>query len=318
MSCHAAPLTEGLKDLFCILIRHVMPLCEQQWRSQVKLNIPHYFFFEKLLDHEPVSCEYVDTQREMAGLAADAQYKLVVLEVDEGADPEKAGRAVRAAGRLNGGDVHCFAYRAEVLALCYAPPSDCRLAHRRTLDELEEHVSGPLGIDCGVSEIFEGIENLDLAYRQAKIALGLRQTIRLQLSAAEDADRGAYLFGDALMYFLVDPAEKDERFMRFCFSHTVVEKIHAEDVANNTNYLALFWHYLNSGRNATAVASRLHLHRNTVLYHIEKIQRRFDFDLALPGARERMLLDFKAFFLTEGSDSVERAIVGARSPEQES
>ena len=66
------------------------------------------------------------------------------------------------------------------------------------------------------------------------------------------------------------------------------------------------------------MASRLHLHRNTVLYHIEKIQRRFDFDLALPGARERMLLDFKAFFLTEGSDSVERAIVGARSPEQES
>ena len=113
---------------------------------------------------------------------------------------QKAGRAVRAAGRLNGGDVHCFAYRAEVLALCYAPPSDCRLAHRRTRDELEEHVSGPLGIDCGVSEIFEGIENLDMAYRQAKIALGLRQTIRLQLSAAEDADRGAYLFGDALMY----------------------------------------------------------------------------------------------------------------------
>ena len=106
MSCHVAPLTEGLKDLFGILIRHVMPLCEQQWRSQVKLNIPHYFFFEKLLEHEPVSCEYVDTQLEMAGLAADAQYKLVVLEVDEGADPEKAGRAVRAAGRLNGGDVH--------------------------------------------------------------------------------------------------------------------------------------------------------------------------------------------------------------------
>ena len=316
MSCHAAPLTEGLKDLFGILIRHVMPLCEQQWRSQVKLNIPHYFFFEKLLEHEPVSCEYVDTQLEMAGLAADAQYKLVVLEVDEGADPEKAGRAVRAAGRLNGGDVHCFAYRAEVLALCYAPPSDCRLAHRRTLDELEEHVSGPLGIDCGVSEIFEGIENLDMAYRQAKIALGLRQTIRLQLSAAEDADRGAYLFGDALMYFLVDPAEKDERFMRFCFSHTVVEKIHAEDVANNTNYLALFWHYLNSGRNATAVASRLHLHRNTVLYHIEKIQRRFDFDLALPGARERMLLDFKAFFLTKGSESVAR--IFAEAPESKS
>ena len=64
------------------------------------------------------------------------------------------------------------------------------------------------------------------------------------------------------------------------------------------------------------MASRLHLHRNTVLYHIEKIQRRFDFDLALPGARERMLLDFKAFFLTEGSESVAR--IFAEAPESKS
>ena len=28
MSCHATPLTEGLKDLFGILVRHIMPLCE--------------------------------------------------------------------------------------------------------------------------------------------------------------------------------------------------------------------------------------------------------------------------------------------------
>ena len=100
--------------------------------------------------------------------------------------------------------------------------------------------------------------------------------------------------------------------MRFCFTHTVVEKIHAEDERDGTNYLALFWHYLNSGRNATAVAQRLHMHRNTVLYHIEKIQKRFDFDLSFPGPRERMLLDFKAFFLNNGKDSIEKALVDSR------
>lgn len=317
MSCHEVPLTEGLKDLFSLLFRHVMPICERQWRLQVRLNIPHYFFFEKLLEHTPVSDEYVRTQLEMASLGWDTQYKLIVMEVDEGAEPEKAARVVKAAAHLNQGNVHCFAFRSEVLALCYAPPSDSLLSHRRTMDELEERVTEPFDIACGVSEIFEGITNLDLAYRQAKIALGLRQTIRLQFAADENADRGVYLFGDALMYFLVDPSDKDERFMRFCFTHTVVEKIHAEDVRNNTNYLALFWHYLHSGRNATVVAQKLHLHRNTVLYHIEKIQKRFDFDLSMPGAHERMLMDFKAFFLNTSQDSIEKVLVGVPKGEEE-
>ncbi|MEA5019151.1 MAG: helix-turn-helix domain-containing protein [Gordonibacter sp.] len=312
MSCHTAPLTEGLKDLFSLLMRHVMPLCEYQWRSAVKLNIPHYFFFQKLLEHEPVSNEYLETQLEMAGLTGDTQYKLAVFEVDESVDPDRASRAAKAATHLNQGSVFCFAYRSAVLALMYAPPSDSALSHRRTLDELEERIVEPLGITCGVSEIFEDISNLDLAYRQAKIALGLRQIVRLQFAADENIDRGIFLFGDVLMYFLVSQADKDERFMRFCFSHTVVEKIHAEDERNGTNYLALFWHYLNSGRNATAVAQRLHMHRNTVLYHIEKIQKRFDFDLSLPGPRERMLLDFKAFFLNNGKDSIKKALVDSR------
>ncbi|MEG2934100.1 MAG: hypothetical protein RR842_11005, partial [Gordonibacter sp.] len=155
MSCHEAPLTEGLKDLFSLLVRHVLPLCERQWRLAVKLNIPHYFFFEKLLEHEPVSDAYLDTQLEMAGLACDTQYKLAVLDVDEGAEPEQASRAAKAASRLNQGNVFCFAYRSELLALMYAPPSDSVLSHRRTLDELEGRITGPLDIACGVSEIFE-------------------------------------------------------------------------------------------------------------------------------------------------------------------
>lgn len=312
MSCHEAPLTEGLKDLFSLLVKHVMPLCEHQWRSAIRLNIPHYFFFQKLLEHELVSNEYVKTQLEMAGLTRETQYKLAVFEVDEGADPDRASRAAKAAMHLNQGSVFCFAYRTEVLALMYAPPSDSTLSHRRTLDELEERIAGPLDIMCGVSEIFEDIVNLDLAYRQARIALDLHQIIRLQFAADENIDRNIFLFGDALMYFLVNPTDKDERFMRFCFTHTVVEKIHAEDERDGTNYLALFWHYLNSGRNATAVAQRLHMHRNTVLYHIEKIQKRFDFDLSFPGPRERMLLDFKAFFLNNGKDSIEKALVDSR------
>ena len=60
------------------------------------------------------------------------------------------------------------------------------------------------------------------------------------------------------------------------------------------------------------MAQRLHMHRNTVLYHIEKIQKRFDFDLSWRAARDRMMLDFKVFFLTTSHESVEKIFADAQ------
>lgn len=318
MSCCNRPLTEGLKDLFAILLHHAMPVFERLWHSQVKLNIPHYFFFAKMLEHAPVADEYVSAQLALASLDEQTEFKLVVLEIDEGEEPERAALVTRAAAFLNQGCAFCFAYQTDVLTLLYAPPSDARLSHRKTAEELERRVFAPFGVASGVSEVFERITDLDLAYRQAKLALGLKGTIESELFAAdEDAGRGVYLFGDALLYFLVDPTGKDERFMRFCFSHTILRKIYDEDHETGTNYLALFWFYLHSERNATAVAQRLHLHRNTVLYRIDKIQKRFDFDLDLQSARDRMLLDFKVFFLTESHESIEQAFSPVRGEDED-
>ena len=93
--------------------------------------------------------------------------------------------------------------------------------------------------------------------------------------------------------------EKNERFLQFAFSHTILQKIKAEDVARGTNHFELFWFYLYFERNATAVAEHLHLHRNTVLYRMGRIQERFDLDLSQQEVREKMLIDFKVFFLME-------------------
>lgn len=113
--------------------------------------------------------------------------------------------------------------------------------------------------------------------------------------------------------------------MRFCFSHNILQKMHQADQQNKTNYLALFWFYIHSGCNATETAQRLHVHRNTVLYRIDLIQKRFDFDLKDPMARDRMMLDFKFFFLTTSSEAKERIFTsehhdetpkGSRSPQK--
>ncbi len=306
MCCHAAPLTEGLKDLFSIFAKRFTPLCEKLWRNEVTLNIPHYFFFSKLLDGEPLSSEYVDTQLRLLGIDQNTEFKLITLQVDSMVEPTKSARAVKAASSLNQRNVFCFPYRKSLLALCHAPASDSLLSHTKTLREISEKIYEPLGIVCGISEIFTSITDLDLAFKQTEIALGLKRTIDSEQFASDEGDTsGSYLFSNALMYYLIDPSEKDERFMRFCFSHSILEKIYREDKENGTNSLSVFWFYLYYGRNATAVSQRLHMHRNTVLYHIDKIQKRFDFDLSQRVARDRLMLEFKHFFLTLSQESLE-------------
>ena len=76
--------------------------------------------------------------------------------------------------------------------------------------------------------------------------------------------------------------------------------------------MEIFWQYLSCERNATIVAERLHLHRNTVLYRIDKIQKRFDLDLSSQGVREKMLVDFKVFFLMQNRSSLKRLFEDVR------
>ncbi|WP_165053039.1 CdaR family transcriptional regulator [Adlercreutzia sp. ZJ305] len=317
MACNAMPDTEGMRDLFLTLVRRMTPLCEKIWSHEAQLNTPSYFFFSKLLEHAPLSEAYVSAQMDMAGLADAGHFKLVACDVDEGADPKRARLVAKAASTLNDGNVRCFPHQSHVLALLYSGGADGKLAHSRTLDELRRKVFEPYDVISGVSSVFKNITDLDLAFRQTQIALGFRGAIlQEQFADTSSHARGAYLFEDALLYYLIDPTAHDQRFVQFAFQCSIASILHQEDLENGTNHLALMWFYLQSERNATAVAQRMHMHRNTVLYHVEKIQRRFCFDLSSKTARDWMLLSFKYLFLTLSNESLSQIFGEAATGER--
>lgn len=311
MACNAWPDTEGLRDLFRTLARYMTPLCERLWSKQAALNLPSYFFFIKLIEGEPVEQDYLEAQMEMANLEAMGHFKLIMLDVDGDVEPDRATVVSRAATGLNGGDAYVFPYREKLLVLCYDQALDGRLSHRFTAEDLMGRIYEPYGVVAAVSSVFTRLADLDLAYRQTLIALELAGAVdREQFPDGLERAGGVYLFEDALLYYLVDPSLRDRRFMEFIFENSLVSLLYQEDVRNGTNHTALLWFYLQTERNATAVANQLHMHRNTVLYHIEKIEKRFDFDLASKTARDWLLLSFKQFFL-KMSDSSLAGIFGA-------
>lgn len=305
MSCNEKSDTPGLRDAFLILANHVQMACERLWAKETMRETPSFFFFERLLRGNAVTDEYVTAQLEENGLPENGLYKVVLFDVDPSIEPEKAYTLNKTASTLNNGHVRCFPFEHAVIAVLYGSRIDGELSHRKTIEEVTERIYGGLDIVSAVSSVFSGIENLAFAYRQAQIALGFRLSIDRERSIDGITDpRGIYMFEDALLYYLIDATERDEAFMEFTFNTSIVNILWEEDVNNGTDYLKILWFYLKNERNATNTAQELHMHRNTVLYHIDKIQQRFDFDMGLKSARDWMLACFKSLFSRLSGESL--------------
>ena len=317
MSCNNTPDTPGLRDAFLSLARRISIVCERMWLQQTAYDTPSYFFFTKLLRGDPMTDEYFAAQLDMSGVEGSSLFKLLVYDVDPSINPSLAQQIARAATWMNGGSVKCFPHENAVVALCYQKDNndDGMLSHHKTTVENQERIFGPFNVTCGSSSVFNDLRNLNLAYRQARIALGFRGAIdrEHQSNDEEQPHPGTYYFEDALIYYLVDPTGKDEEFIEFAFSTSIARALWKEDLENGTNYLGLLWIYLQNERNATATGKHMHMHRNTVLYHIEKLEHRFDFSLSSKSARDWLLLSIKSLFLSQSNESLKTIFKETRS-----
>lgn len=291
--------SQGQIDLFDLCCDYAQELCRALWDEQSHLACPHRQLFVDLIEGRAQDGMDDADIRTQARLGKAVQFKLILLEHDDARRMSFANVSTQAK-LINRKRCHVFAYRGSVCVLCYAGEGDNLLSHQKTLADVRKHL-GKLGVRAVSSQIFESLLDLDLAYEQAVIARKMRPLIMKEAgSESSKAKYDVVPFEVCLIYYLIDETEKSERLLNFTFSHTLMQKLSMEDAQNGTAYLEMFWHYLLSERNATAVAERLHVHRNTVLYRMNKIQTRFDLDLSDPDVRERMIIDFKMFFLLQG------------------
>ena len=298
LACTGAA-SQGCADMLALLARRAGAICERLWKDQVRVVCPHYFFFAGLIEGtSPQDGSRARRLREM-GVPSPAQFKLIAFDLDGHDASLLVEPVMQAASRLNGGACFCLPYHGKVLALCYAEEGDKQLSHKASQRDVARLLHEPFGLEGCASQIFENVEDLDLAYEQTLVASDLKELAHKERANLCEAAPALYPFEEFLIYYLIGQTEKNERFLQFAFSHTILQKIKAEDVARGTNHFELFWFYLYFERNATAVAEHLHLHRNTVLYRMGRIQERFDLDLSQQEVREKMLIDFKVFFLME-------------------
>jgi DNA-binding PucR family transcriptional regulator len=167
------------------------------------------------------------------------------------------------------------------------------------LSELEineiNNFCGKKKLYAGISKCFHDVSKIKFYFEQAATSLCLNRKLRKMhmLSFYEEftADH------------MIDIAFKNIDLKQFCDENLL--KLIEYDKSNNTTFAGSLYEFLIHERNLAHTAKALHMHRNTLIYRINKIQEITNHDLENSSYRFRLLLSFKILSFLESTDLTE-------------
>lgn len=136
------------------------------------------------------------------------------------------------------------------------------------------------------SDAFRDYSEIPFAYQQCLAALKAAMMFDYPCGRS-------YSFTSAFVDYLLVRSDDDAEFVDACVQRSVVRRIVEEDARNKTNDAAMLRTYLLQERHAKESSEMLFVHRNTLTYRMERLQKRYGFSLDDPITRLRMLSEFR-------------------------
>lgn len=178
---------------------------------------------------------------------------------------------------------HCALIDSVVYALLPCVGKEPRSAHRRLALEVLEHSRAISGypVFAAVGDIAPEIADLPSS---KSAALRTLQYLVSRTPASEPAQSTAALVEDfqAELSLLTVGAFISDNGLD---AGSSIQRIRAHDAELDSDYLATLRAYLDLSGNISAIASRLHVHNNTVRYRVTRMVEDFGLDLASPEKR---------------------------------
>ncbi len=125
-------------------------------------------------------------------------------------------------------------------------------------------------LHAGLSRPFSKLEELKGHYDQSLEAL--------DLGAHIDNDATIYTYDDYAIYHIAKVCAESSDLRRFY--HPKLEYLMEYDAEHKTSFTDSLYTYLKHSRNITNTAKALHLHRNSMIYHLKRIEEILNFSLS--------------------------------------
>jgi len=145
------------------------------------------------------------------------------------------------------------------------------------------------GSQCGMSNSFDDLLDAAIYQKQAEDALDIGREI--------DKEVTIYHYKDYCTQTVLFPRVKE--LARASFIPQIINEIEDYDQENGTEFLLTLRAYVNNVLNTTITAKELHIHRNSLLYRIGRIEELFHVSLKKPKTFRSLMIAFYMMELAE-------------------
>jgi len=156
--------------------------------------------------------------------------------------------------------------------------TDKKQLHGKKKQLLEQFLNKDISLRCGASMVFNNFMRLRYYYTQSKFAAAqCRPPETPAICFYEDYQTDHVLHALSLG---ADPR---------CFCHPGILALWESGGELQRNLVHCLYYYFINGKNISATAEAIHIHRNTLIYRLGKAEEILDIDLKHPSARQEFM-----------------------------
>ncbi len=288
--------TAALMDTFDIFIAHLETLVRRDWRERRGGGPVYTRTLAGLLSGKLTESTAIGEELAVAGIRREASFTVLVFSPGDSSGRAAASERHYFMSRLEGEfpDEKIIEYGSTlVLVHQGVPTGDGGASPGEARADLLSRTSLFLNLHrgaCGCSDIVDSAFDLRFAYQQACFALS-RSAVPPRMPA-EGAVPLVLPFDACYLDFLLFGREENRDLDLFCRMRGPVARIARDDEAEGSGNLEVIVTYLSYERRATQAAKALYLHRNSLLYRIDALQRRYELDLDSCAFRQAFLIEY--------------------------
>ncbi len=277
-------------ELFSWFARKIRRYYLENSGENASTPTPLEVFMADLIDHTREDETFLEDRARSLRLPLDAAYRLCVIQWDKFILPQADYIMNRLRSCLKFPFFRVLLYHQSVLLLLQGDISSLRVIEEinESFEEFGELLSICQG-HAGFSTANFPLLKMNIAYRQAVTAARYGMML--------NPEAGIYFYSHYYIYEMLDDYKK-----RYSLEDMSVQKLRLLRGPEDDRYdnLALLRNYLLTERSISGTAKIMHMHRNSVIYRLNKIQELLGLDLDDPDVRLRLLISFKILELQNG------------------
>lgn len=290
--CHR-DYTDGQAELFKILTDYIKLLVEQQYFE--KLNFfPAESLITDLLNNTTDNIHIIKQRASYVNIPFESTFQLLLISFSDYTNIPERQVISKFSDLLFPAKVIPYQHQIVILT-SYNDEILPSSKNDKNILKIQPLVN-EYDAFCGISNSFSFLYEIPVAYKQAKIVVPLGKKIENNhgiFCSGRNMDR-IYKFEDYYIHIILDTCLKENTdLLSKSFSVDTLKALQEHDSVHNTEYFKILYHFLTNERRASDASKGLNMHRNTVVYHIEKISELFHLNLDNSDDRLKLLLGYK-------------------------